>query len=257
MDNSFETEKYVLSLNNANKYKSTLLSAYQHYCLANKITWVQPRIKCQSAPIIVPTEERIDKIIGRCSLKYITTFQISKHGLRPDEVSKIILRDIDLQRGLLSVRTSKLGAERTIKLKEYANENLRTYILRNNITRLDTPLFSKPSILRDQWNTYRKRAYLNFRDQELLKIRLYDLRHWFATTEYLKSRDIFHVKYLMGHRDIKSTLIYMHIAQGLGNNSEDYTCMVAKSINEAVKLIEQGFEYVTEIDTVKLFRKRK
>ena len=166
-----------------------MLSAYQHYCLANKIIWVQPKIKCQSAPIIVPTEERIDKIIGRCSLKYITTFQISKHGLRPDEVSKIVLRDVDLQRGLLSVRTSKLGAERTIKLKEYANENLRTYIQRNNITRLDTPLFSKPSILRDQWNTYRKRAYLNFRDQELLKIRLYDLRHWFATTGVLeKSR---------------------------------------------------------------------
>ena len=105
-----------------------MLCAYQHYCLANNITWVQPRIKCQSAPIIVPTEERIDKIIGRCSLKYITTFQISKHGLRPEEVSKIVLRDVDLQRGLLSVRTSKLGAERTIKLKEYVNENLRTYI---------------------------------------------------------------------------------------------------------------------------------
>ena len=234
-----------------------MLSAYQHYCLANKITWVQPRIKCQSAPIIVPTEERIDKIISRCTLKYITTFQISKHGLRPDEVSKIVLRDVDLQRGLLSVRTSKLGAERTIKLKEYANENLRTYIQRNNITRLDKPLFSKPSILRDQWNTYRKRAYLNFRDQELLKIRLYDLRHWFATTEYLKCRDIFHVKYLMGHRDIKSTLIYMHIAQGLGNYSEDYSCKIAKSIDEAVKLVEQGFEFVTEMDGVKLFRKRK
>jgi len=117
-----------------------------------------------------------------------------------------------LQRWLLSLRTSKLGAERTIKLKEYANENLRTYIQRNNITRLGTPLFSKPRILRNQWNTYRKRAYLNFRDQELLKIRLGDLRHWFATTEYLKSRDIFRLKYLMGNRDIKITLIYMHIA---------------------------------------------
>jgi hypothetical protein len=29
LDNSLETEKYVLSLNNANKYKSTLLSAFQ------------------------------------------------------------------------------------------------------------------------------------------------------------------------------------------------------------------------------------
>jgi hypothetical protein len=43
-------------------------------------------------PIVVPTEERIDKIISRCSLKDITIFQISKHGLRPDEVSKITQR---------------------------------------------------------------------------------------------------------------------------------------------------------------------
>jgi len=88
--NPFETEKYVLSLNNANKYKSTVFTAYQHYCLTKKITWVLPRIKCRSAPIIVPTELRISKVFGRCSLKYITTFQISKHELRPDDVSKIV-----------------------------------------------------------------------------------------------------------------------------------------------------------------------
>jgi len=158
------TENYVLSLEQINKYKVTLLSAYPHYCSANGIKWVPPRLKCESMPTVVPTEERIDRIISRCSLKFITIFQISKHGLRPDQISKIVLRDIDSQRGLLTVRPSKLGAERTIKLNECTRENLRTYIQRN-ITRLHTPLFSKASILQDQWNTYRKRAYLNSRDQ--------------------------------------------------------------------------------------------
>jgi hypothetical protein len=65
------------------------------------------------------------------------------------------------------------------------------------------------------------------------------------------------VKYLLGHRDIKSTLIYMHIAQGLADYSEDHVCKTAKNINEAVQLIEQGFEYITEIDGFKLFKKRK
>jgi integrase len=155
--------------------------------------------------------------------------------VRPDEVSKIVLRDIDLQNGLLTVRTSKLGAERTIKLKECAHENLRTYVQRNNITGLNVPLFSKPSILRDQWNTYRKRAFLNFRDAELLKIRLYDLRHWFATTEYLKVRDLLHVKYLLGHRNIETTMIYVHLAQGLINRSEDYSCKAAKTSRKLLR----------------------
>ena len=231
--------------------------AYFHYCKSNGINWTPPKLKCQSNPIVVPTEERIDKIMGRCSLKYIAAFQISKHGLRPDEVSKITLRDIDLQRGLLTVRTSKLGEARTIKLKENALENLRAYVQRKNITQLTVPLFSSPNKLRQKWVKYRKRAYLNFRDTELLKIRLYDLRHWFATTEYIKTRDLLHVKYLLGHRYIESTLVYVHLAQGLINTSEDYSCKAAKNIEEATALIEAGFEYVTEMDSVKLFKKRK
>jgi hypothetical protein len=36
-----------------------------------------------------------------------------------------------------------------------------------------------------------------------------------------------------------------------------YTCKTAKDLNEASQLIESGFEYVTEMDNIKLFRKRK
>jgi len=99
--------------------------AYFHYCKSNAINWTPPKLKCQSMPIVVPSEERIVKIMGRCAMKDITIFQLSKHGLRPDEVSKITLRDMDLQRGLLTVRTSKLSEGRTIKLKETAIMNFR------------------------------------------------------------------------------------------------------------------------------------
>jgi integrase len=257
LDDTVATEKFILSLEAASKYKQTLLLAYLHYCKANALVWVPPRIKVKSAPITVPTEERIDKIISAGLQKWITVFRISKHGLRPDEVSKITLRDIDMQRGLLTVRTSKLGEERIIKLKEYAVLNLQSYIHRQNIVKIEVPIFPNPNAMHGMWDICRRRAFLNFRDTELLKIRLYDLRHWFATSEYMKTRDIFHVKYLLGHRDIKSTLIYMHIAQGLRDVSEDYTCRIARTVEEALKLIEQGFEYVTDIEGIKLFRKRK
>jgi integrase len=107
LDNSLETETFILQLSNASKYKLTLLSAYTWYCKANGITWICPRIKVRSAPIVVPAEERIDKIISAGTQKWITIFSICKHGLRPDEVSKITLRDVDLERGILLVRTSK------------------------------------------------------------------------------------------------------------------------------------------------------
>ena len=61
----------------------------------------------------------------------------------------------------------------------------------------------------------------------------------------------------MGHRHIESTMVYVHLAQGLINTSDDYLCKIAKNINEAMQLVEQGFEYVTEMEGVKLFKKRK
>jgi hypothetical protein len=39
--------------------------------------------------------------------------------------------------------------------------------------------------------------------------------------------------------------------------SDEYCCKVAKTVDEASQLVEAGYEYVTEIDGSKLFRKRK
>ena len=38
---------------------------------------------------------------------------------------------------------------------------------------------------------------------------------------------------------------------------EDHVCKVAKTVEEAMQLVEGGFDYLTEIDGMKLFRKRK
>jgi integrase len=126
----------------------------------------------------VPTEERIDKIISAGLQKWITVFSISKHGLRPDEVSKITLRDIDMSRGLLTVRTSMLSKERIIKLKDYALKNIQSYIERRKIVKIDSTIFPNPNAMHGMWHRYGRRSYLNFRDSKLLKIRLCDLRHW-------------------------------------------------------------------------------
>ena len=67
-------------------------------------------------------------------------------------------------------------------------------------------------------------------------------------------RDILHVMRLLGHKNIKNTLIYTQLVTF---QNDDYTCKVAASIKEAAELIEAGYEYVCEMDHQKLFRKRK
>jgi predicted RNase H-like HicB family nuclease len=39
--------------------------------------------------------------------------------------------------------------------------------------------------------------------------------------------------------------------------NEEYCSATANTIEDAQRLIEAGFEYVTELDGVKIFRKRK
>jgi hypothetical protein len=76
--------------------------------------------------------------------------------------------------------------------------------------------------------------------------------------EYHKTRDIFHVKQLLGHKDLRSTLIYINIENSLFLNTDDeFHVSVAHDLNEACKLLEVGFEYVTDIESAKIFRKRK
>ena len=59
---------------------------------------------------------------------------------------------------------------------------------------------------------------------------------------------------LLGHKNIKNTLIYTQL---IDVRSDEYVCKTAETVDEAAKLIEAGFEYVCEINGVKLFRKRK
>jgi len=107
-------------------------------------------------------------------------------------------------------------------------------------------------------NLYRRlrnKLAQNLQDPTIKQIRLYDFRHFKATMEYHKTKDLLHVKALLGHKDLRTTLRYTQLLESL--NNDEYHCKAAANLKEASQLIENGFEYVTEIDGLKLFRKRK
>lgn len=72
--------------------------------------------------------------------------------------------------------------------------------------------------------------------------------------EYHRTKDILHVKQLLGHKKLDNTLIYTQL---VSFESDEYICKVARTIDEAAQLVEAGFDYVTDMDSCKLFRKRK
>jgi ribosome-binding ATPase YchF (GTP1/OBG family) len=72
--------------------------------------------------------------------------------------------------------------------------------------------------------------------------------------EYHKTKDILHVMNLLGHRNIKNTLIYTQLVDF---QNDDYHSATAQTMKEATKLVEAGFDYVCTHNDVMLFRKRK
>lgn len=88
----------------------------------------------------------------------------------------------------------------------------------------------------------------------LNRITFKTLRHWKATTEYHRTKDILHVMKILGHKNIKNTLVYTQLINIKG---DEYVSKVAWNLEEARKLVEAGFDYVTQMEGAKIFRKRK
>ncbi len=59
---------------------------------------------------------------------------------------------------------------------------------------------------------------------------------------------------MLGHRNIQNTLLYTQLVTF---ETDHYHSATAKSVEEVQKLIECGFEYVCDVNDVKVFRKPK
>jgi len=76
--------------------------------------------------------------------------------------------------------------------------------------------------------------------------------------EYHKTKDILYVKEFLGHRSLDSTLIYINIETALFNGKpEGFHVKIAQTPEGIKGLLEVGFEYVCEKDSLLFFRKRK
>jgi integrase len=124
------------------------------------------------------------------------------------------------------------------------------YVFRN--PKID-PL-SSAEVFRRLLARQRRRIAQKLQNPRLEQITFKTLRHFKATMEYHRTKDILHVMQLLGHKNIRNTLVYTHL---VSFESDDYACKVAKTLEETRALIEDGFDYVTDMDGHKIFRKRK
>jgi len=238
----------------SNPYKESMVNAYGHYVEYYGLTWKKPFYNRPERLPNVPTTEQLNKIIGASGKKYSLVFSILRDtGLRPVELARSCLKNFDLERGLVSPQTAKGGSGRVLKLPASTIAMLKEYIGRQNVG-INEKFFPSTDVMSHVWMRIRNRLAKKLAEPELKKYRLYDLRHYYATMLYYRTKDILLVKQQLGHRRIEHTLVYTHL---INFQTDEYTCRCAYNLQEATALIEAGFEYVTEMDSVKLFKKRK
>jgi integrase len=232
--------------------KWNVVKAYTLYLKMQGQTWIKPRYKPIEKIPFIPTEKEIDELISGFSKQLATFLQVLKEtGARRGEAFNITWKDIDIVQRTIRITPEKGSNPRIFKI----SNKLLTML--NNLPRNGNRIwiYKTGYHIEKSFRRQRKRLAHKIGNPRLIQIHCHTFRHWKATTEYAKTKDILYVQKLLGHRSLKTTLRYTQLV--FLPQNEEYICKMAKTIEEAKELIESGFEYVTDLDSCKLFRKRK
>lgn len=179
--------------------------------------------------VILPSIERPKKlpvVLNQNEIKQLLeTPRLLKHrlvlamlygcGLRNFELRNLQRKDLDFDRKMLHVRQGKGRKDRYVPLSEMQIRGLKKYFLaespviwcfNGNDSQGEPVQLSSRGI---QWivREARKRSSIQ------KEITAHILRHGYATHLLEMGLDIMGVKDLLGHADIRTTLIYLHVAQ--------------------------------------------
>jgi integrase len=251
LDNTEQIKNLICTFQSTEAYKELLTNAYDHYVRFKGLSWSKPHFTRQDVPLFIALESELDLLINKATLKLSVYLELLKEtGADSGEAWKLRWIDINADSRTVSITPTKNHNTRTLPISSH----LLSRLLR--LPRSSTLVFGNLDL--DDFRT----GYIKMRNQlaakmanpRLQQIALRSFRHWKATTEYAKTKDILHVKWLLGHKRIENTLVYTHL---IHFESDEYTCKVAHTLEEATALIEAGYEYITDMDNTKIFRRRK
>jgi len=216
-----EINEYLTSL--ALSSNSPSRSSFKH--MVYGLRYYFRHIKLNRRAINLPSlknDTRLPIILNRSELKQLFSApKLLKHriilsliysaGLRSKEVTNLKLADIDFERKTIHIRQSKYKKDRIVPLSNYIAKGLRKYIS------VDNPhiwVFNG----RELDGKYSHRG-LSWIMRETLKktsiakqVNLHSLRHSYATHLLEDGINIVIIKELLGHANIATTMIYLHVA---------------------------------------------
>jgi site-specific recombinase XerD len=173
-----------------------------------------PSIKKETKlPVILNRSELRQLFIAPTQLKYrILLTLIYSAGLRSQEACNLKVSDIDLERKTIHIRQSKYKKDRIVPLSHYMEKGLRQYLF---LYHPNTWLFNgKKPDGRYSVNSISWILREAIKKTDIQKnVTPHSLRHSYATHLLEDGLNIVTIKELLGHSQIETTMIYLHVAQ--------------------------------------------
>jgi integrase len=232
--------------------KANAVNAYTSFLIMSGGKWDPPRYKRIRKLPFIPIEAEVDQLIAGSGPKTATLLQLLKEtGMRIGEAWRLQWTEVDMVSNTVRVTPEKGSNPRMFKLSGKLMAMLDSMQRRTKNSRVFCKSLKSQ---RRSFEKQRRNLARKLKNPRIREITFHTLRHFKATTEYHKTKDILHVMQVLGHKNIKNTLIYTQLVDF---QDDDYISKVAKTVEEACQLVEAGFEYVCEMDDVKIFKRRK
>ena len=216
--NTEQIESFFLFLRSHNKSESTVHIYYEALKFFYKIHNINDRLPKFSFKNInhkipeILSQNEVFTLLSNCtSLKYKTIFTlIYSAGLRISEAANLKLSDINFDRKTIYIRNGKNNKDRYTILANETIILLRNYFL---VYHPISYIFYSTEITRristDSIERQFKKLILSNGINR--PIHVHTLRHCFATHLLENGTSIFFIMKLLGHSNIQTTMIYLHM----------------------------------------------
>jgi integrase len=254
--NQEAVKKFIRKYDWHGKRKNNASYAYRNWCHWKGFDYEVEKAREADSPLpYIPTETELDQLIAGCNRKYACFLQLLKESaFRVGEAMSLTPNDFNIDRQICTLN----------KPEKYSRP--RQFKMSNKLTTMITSFIRRTNRNERIWNLSYESMHRTFRNRRkslaeklgnpnLLNITFKTFRHWKATFEYHRTKDLLFVQRFLGHKNINNTLIYTHL---VGFDSEDnYIVKIASTVEEFTELLENGFEYISDYESMKVLRKRK
>jgi len=223
--------------------------AYDAFTRMLNIEWSKPHYVQEEILPFIPEERELDQLIAACKSKRMAAFLQTLKETFADPGEALKLRWVDLTGNIITIRPVKGHSPRQLTISN------KLIAMLNSLPRTGERIFPTTYTVMNRIFWRMKKRVANIVENPRLKAVTFNtFRHWGATMIYHQTRNLLLVKKILGHKRIDSTLRYTQL---VCLKEDEYDVTAATTIEEDQELLKAGFEYVTERNDIKLYRRPK